>query len=209
MLDRVRGLCTFLLLLSATPASAQKFEQVVDWQRRVYPIRGVGEVEVRAAQARVTILPGPDGRIVVSGTLRTVSRDAESAKTASRQSNILVTQEGERITVDSVSHGNTFIEVVVEVPARAIVRVRGAAHVDAPKLSGPLDVQTKAGSLAVGLAAPATVHAETLKGRIDQDVGLMVSGKGRSLIADGRYGNGGPTVNLQTGQGNISIHQAK
>jgi hypothetical protein len=208
ILDRVRRVITLALLLIAAPASAQKFEQVVDWQKRVYPLKGTGEIEVRAPQARVKILPGPDGRIVVSGTLKTVARDAETAKNASHQSNIVATQEGERVGVDVVTHGNTSVEVVVEVPARAIVRVRSAAHVDAPKIAGPLDVQTKAGSLTVGLAAPATVHAETAKGKIDQDVGLNMLGKGRAMMADGRYGNGGPTVNLQTGQGNISIHQA-
>jgi hypothetical protein len=209
ILGRVRAGATLSLLLIATTASADKWEQVVDWQRRSYAVHGVGEIEVRAAQARVKILPGQDGRIIVSGTLRTVARDQESAKNLSRQSNIIAMQEGERVIVDAVSHGNTSIEVVVEVPQRAIVRVRNAGHVDAPKLNGPLDVQIKSGSLSVGLAAPATVHAETAKGRIDQDIGLMVTGKGRALVADGRYGNGGPTVNLLTGAGNITIHPSK
>jgi hypothetical protein len=209
ILGPVRAAATLLLLLIATSASADKWEQVVDWQRRVYPLHGSGEIEVRASQARVKILPGADGRIVVSGTLRTAARDPETAKNASRQSNIIALQEGERVIVDAVSHGNTSIEVVVEVPQRAIVRVRNAAHVEALKLAGPLDVQLRSGSLSIGLAAPATVHAETAKGKIEQDIGLMVTGKGRALVADGRYGNGGPIVNLQTGGGNITIHPSK
>jgi hypothetical protein len=219
MLGRVRlrarfalapGPVLVALLLWAAPARADKFEHVVDWQRRIYGLHGSGEIEVRAAQARVKILPGEEGRIGVSGTLRTTAHDAEAARTASRQSTITVASEGERVIVDAVTHGSTSVELVIEVPGRATVRVRNAAHVEAPKLAGPLDVQTKAGSLAVGLAGAATVHAETAKGKIDQSVGLVVMpGKGRSAVADGRYENGGPQVSLQTGQGNITIHPAR
>src|SRR5262249_8395633 len=160
----------------------------VDWLPRVFPIHSTGEVEVHVSTGRVHVVAGPGGRIVVSASLRTVGRDVESAKQTSRASRVVATAEGDKVRVDCADppHGSASVDVRVEVPPHAQVRVRaGHAAIEAAQLAGPLDLSAKSGSVQVTLAGPATVHAETHGGKIDQDLGLQAVGRGKHLVADG------------------------
>jgi hypothetical protein len=94
----------------------------------------------------------------------------------------------------------------VELPAHIGVRVRArGGGIEAQRMAGPLDLATHTGNITVGLAGPATVHAETGRGRIDQTMGLSTGQRGRATTADGRVAGGGWPVNLATGQGNIAV----
>lgn len=211
MLWRFCGTALAGLLLLAGPALGAGVEHTVDWLPRVFPIHSTGEVEVHVSTGRVHVVAGPEGRIVVSASLRTVGRDVESAKQTSRASRVVATAEGDKVRVDCEDppHGSTSFDVRVEVPPHAQVRVRaGHAAIEAAQLAGPLDLSAKSGSVQVTLAGPATVHAETHGGKIDQDLGLQAVGRGKHLVADGRVAGGGPPVTISAG-GAITIRAAQ
>jgi hypothetical protein len=187
---------------------------MVDWSTRIYPVRGAGELDIRGVGGKVRILPGTEGHIVLHGTIRTTARDKESARIGSQASNIVASPEGDKVVVEldahDPPHGGTVIELFAEVPPRLPVRIhtRGS-NIEALSLAGPLDVQSQTAAVSIGFAGPANVHAETRRGRIDQDLGLTVGKRGKSTVADGRVGGGGPQVNVQIDQGSISLHNGR
>src|SRR5215831_12420085 len=159
---RQRAASFFLALAAAAAgrvaaADTPRAEHLVEWQPRVFPVRGAGEIEIHAPVGRLQIVAGPEGRVTVSALLRTTARDPELARAASRASSIYATAEADKISIDEeVSDppkGSTTCELYVEVPPRAQVRVRGGrVAIDAQRLAGPLDVTSKSGSVQVTLA---------------------------------------------------------
>jgi hypothetical protein len=202
------------LLTLPSQAFSERWEQVVDWQKRVYPIHGASaEVDVRAPSGRIRLTQGAEGHIYLYGTIRSVGRETESTKVASRASGILARSDGDKVMVEIAPkdppHGSTQIELWIEAPPHVLVRIRGRSpSIEAAHLAGPLEVQTKGGTVQVGVAGPLNLRAET-QGRVSQDLGLVVSRKGRTTLAEGKFGGGGPTVSIQNGQGNVDLHAAK
>jgi hypothetical protein len=200
-----------LAALGALAQAAAAAEHLVEWAPRVFALRGSGDLEIRAtAPAHIKVAAGADGRIKVSGSFRTGGHGAEAAKNNARSATIDAAAAGDRITVDLIEHGGTTFDLLVEVPARATVKVRGkSGAIEALRLAGSLDLVTRNGPIHVTLAGPASIRAQTDRGRIEQDLGLAVQQRGRGAYADGKVGGGGNAqVTVATGQGPITLHAA-
>jgi hypothetical protein len=73
-----------------------------------------------------------------------------------------------------------------------------------------IHAHTSNGSIEVGLpgAANATVSAHTSNGRILSDIEIVTNHLGENLL-EGKLGNGGPAIDLQTSNGPIWLRSAR
>src|SRR5262245_52207477 len=100
MRSAIQVVVSMLGLLAAASAGAERVEHIVDWAPRQFPLRGAGEIDVRGSGARIKVLAGSEGRILVRGSIRSTARDPDAAKVGSHASNITATAEGDRVTIE-------------------------------------------------------------------------------------------------------------
>lgn len=86
---------------------------------------------------------------------------------------------------------------------------RGSIEVHTALPLGRVEISNRAGEINVGLPEKATfeVDAESDNGDIMTDFPLNVNNAGRNATANGKVGNGGPSVRLKTNRGTIQIRK--
>lgn len=86
---------------------------------------------------------------------------------------------------------------------------RGSIEVHTTAPLGRVEISNRAGEINVGLPDKATfeVDAESDNGDIMTDFPLNVNNGGKNATANGKVGNGGPSVRLKTNRGTIQIRK--
>jgi DUF4097 and DUF4098 domain-containing protein YvlB len=91
-----------------------------------------------------------------------------------------------------------------------VVNTNGSVTVTSTSPVGTIDVANRRGSVDVGLPASAgfTVQASTRHGSVDNEFALPREGSEDSPELNGTVGHGGPTVRIQTTDGDVTLRKS-
>jgi DUF4097 and DUF4098 domain-containing protein YvlB len=91
-----------------------------------------------------------------------------------------------------------------------VVNTNGSVTVTSASPLGTIDVTNKRGSVDVGVPENAgfVVRASTRHGEVEDDFALMKQGSEDSPELNGTVGRGGPTVNIETTDGDVTLRKS-